>query len=323
LRIDPGLTEGHYALGLYYYWGFRDYTRAIREFSTALDRQPGNAEALSSRAALLRRQGRVAEAAANFARASELDPRSPQLAFYAGTTYGALRNYGDAVRYVERTMALSPRWAGIYADRATFLLARDGDLAAARRSLRDGMALPDAAKILDRLRYQSELFVGYTARDSAVLETRSVDAFRGDTAYFMVWNADWARRHGEPARLRAYADSARTMLERRVAADPNEPGIRMDLASAYALLGRKADALREAARATEILPVSRDAVDGPDLQRDYAFVEMLVGEADDAVRRLAVLLSIPSDVSVNVLRADPTWAPLRSSPAFQRLIRGA
>ena len=33
----------------------------------------------------------------------------------------------------------------------------------------------------------------------------------------------------------------------------------MLLALAYALLGRKADALREAARAAEILPVSRDA----------------------------------------------------------------
>jgi hypothetical protein len=136
----------------------------------------------------------------------------------------------------------------------------------------------------------------------------------------MVWRADWARRQGDAAHTRAYADSARAILERRVAADPGEAGTRMDLASAYALLGRKVDALREAARATETLPVSRDAVDGPDLQKDYAFVEMLVGETDAAVRRLAYLVSIPSDISVNVLRFDPTWDPLRSDRAFQRLV---
>jgi serine/threonine-protein kinase len=322
LRIDPTLPEAHLALGRYYYWGFRDYDRALPEFTAVLDQQPGNTEALTARAAMLRRRGRLTEAIANFARAAELDPRSPQLAFYVGTGYGAARDYAKAVRYLDRTMALNPRWAGIYADRATFLLAGNGDLAAARRSLRDGMALPDAAKILDRLRYQSELFVGYTARDSAVLQSRRVDMFRGDTAYFMVWNADWARRHRETGRARAYADSARTILERRVAADPNEPGVRMDLASAYALLGRKADALREAAKATKILPVSRDAIDGPDLQKDYAFVEMLVGETDAAVRRLAYLLSIPSDVSINVLRVDPTWKSLRQSEAFQRLVAG-
>ena len=320
LRLDPDLPEAHLALGRYYYWGFRDYDRALPEFTAVLDKQPSNDEALTARAAMLRRRGRLTEAVANFARAAELNPRSPQLAFYVGTSHGAARDYAEAVRYLDRTMALSPRWAGIYADRANFLLAWHGDLAAARRSLRDGMALPDAAKILDRLRYQSQMFVGYTARDSAVIESRSVDTFRGDTAYFLVWNADWARRHGDTLHTRLAADSARTILERRVAADPNEPGVRMDLASAYALLGRKADALREAARATEILPVSRDAVDGPDLQEDYAFVEMLVGETDAAVRRLAYLLSISSDISVNALRVDPTWNPLRKSPAFQRLI---
>jgi len=92
------------------------------------------------------------------------------------------------------------------------------------------------------------------------------------------------------------------------------------LGLAYAQLGRKADALREGARAVEILPVSRDAVDGADLQEDFAYVEMLVGNHDAAIRRLAYLLTIPSDVSVPMLRADPTWDPLRSNPTFQRLV---
>jgi hypothetical protein len=110
------------------------------------------------------------------------------------------------------------------------------------------------------------------------------------------------------------------MLERHVATEPGEAGTRMQLAIAYALLGRKGDALREAARATEILPVSRDGNDGADLQEDFAFVETLVGETDSAVKRLGYLLSIPSDVSVNLLRADPMWDPLRGNPGFQRLV---
>jgi serine/threonine-protein kinase len=320
LRIDPDLAEGHLALGIYYYWGHRNYDRALPELSAALDRQPGSGEILAMRAAMLRRRGRLAEAAANFARASDLDPRSPQLAFYVGTTYGSLREYEAAVRYFDRAIALNPRWAGLYADRANFLLSWQGNLAAARRSLRDGMALPDAGKILDRLRYQSGLFIGYTARDSAVVRSLTVDVFRGDTAYFMVWRGDWARRQGDLVRSRVLADSARTILERRVAADPNEAGVRMDLATAYALLGRKDDALREAGRATEMLPVSRDAVDGPDLQEDFAFVETLVGETDAAVTRLAYLLSIPSDISVNLLRVDPTWNALRESARFKQLV---
>src|SRR4029450_9810535 len=110
------------------------------------------------------------------------------------------------------------------------------------------------------------------------------------------------------------------ILERRVAADPAEPRTRMLLALAYALLGRKADALREGRRVGEMLPVSRDALDGADLQDDLAYVETLVGEHDAAIKRIAYLLTIPSEVSVPFLRADPMWAPLRGNPAFQRLL---
>ena len=94
----------------------------------------------------------------------------------------------------------------------------------------------------------------------------------------------------------------------------------MLLALAYAQLGRKADALREATRAAEMLPISRDAWDGADIQEDLAYVETIVGEHDAAIKRLAYLLTIPSELSVPFLRADPMWDPLRSNPAFQRLL---
>jgi hypothetical protein len=51
-----------------------------------------------------------------------------------------------------------------------------------------------------------------------------------------------------------------------------------------------------------------------------AYVELLVGDHDAAIRRLAYLLTIPSDISVPMLRADPMWDPLRNNPRFQRLV---
>ena len=90
----------------------------------------------------------------------------------------------------------------------------------------------------------------------------------------------------------------------------------MHLALAYALLGRKADALREGKRAVDILPVSRDAWDGADLQQDLAFLETLVGEHDAAIKRLAYLLTIPSGLSVPLLRADPMWGSASRQPSL-------
>lgn len=164
------------------------------------------------------------------------------------------------------------------------------------------------------------MLVGVDSLGQAAVRNATVDDFRGDTAQFLVWHVDWAIRHSDAPRGRAYADSARTILERRVTAEPGEYVPRILLAIVYAHLGRKADALREGARAVEILPVSRDANDGADLQLDLAYVETLVGESDAAVKRLAYLLTIPSDISIPLLRVDPMWDPLRRNPRFLQLI---
>ena len=73
----------------------------------------------------------------------------------------------------------------------------------------------------------------------------------------------------------------------------------------------------------EILSVSRDANDGPDLQVDLAHVETLVGESDAAAKRLAYLLTIPSDISVPLLRVASMWDLLRGNPGLQRLFATA
>ena len=320
VQLAPDLPTAHLALGFYYYRGLRDYDRALGEFSAGLKQQPGNSELLMGRAAVLRRQGRFVEAAANFSRAVELDPRSSDATFSVAGTSAALRDYPNAVRYTERTLALSPEWTGVYADLAMYLAAWRGDLTGALRVLDEALARPDGGAIIGRMRFHAGMLIDSDRGDTAVLGKLTPANFNGDTSEFFVWRADWARRHGNQARSLTYADSARMLLERRVAADPAEARTRMSLALANALAGRKSAALREASRAVEILPVSRDAWDGADLQEDLAYVETLVGEHDAAIQRLAYLLTIPSELSLPFLRADPMWDPLRGEPAFQKLV---
>ena len=320
MQLAPDLPEARLAMGMYYYRALRDYDRALDEFSAGLKQQPGNSQLLMGRAAVLRRQGRFVESAANYARAVELDPRSSDASFSLAGTYAALRDYPNAVRYTERTLALSPQWTGVFADHAMYLAAWRGDLTSALRGLDEALARPDGGAIIGRMRFHAGMLIGTDAADTAVLGKLTAGNFNGDTSEFLVWRADWARRRGDQARSLTYADSARTILERRVAADPAEARTRMLLALANALVGRKSVALREASRAVEMLPVSRDAWDGADLQEDLAYVETLVGEHDAAIKRLAYLLTIPSELSAPFLRADPMWAPLRGNPAFQRLL---
>jgi Tfp pilus assembly protein PilF len=76
LRLQPDLPEGHLALGFSYYYGDRNYERALTEFEIAKRDLPNEADAYSAIAAIQRRQGKWTESTANFEKAASLDPKN-------------------------------------------------------------------------------------------------------------------------------------------------------------------------------------------------------------------------------------------------------
>jgi serine/threonine-protein kinase len=63
----------------------------------------------------------------------------------------------------------------------------------------------------------------------------------------------------QPEQARASYEAARAFLERAVKDRPDDWGPRGRLGIAYAGLGRKAEAIREAKHGVELLPISKDA----------------------------------------------------------------
>ena len=47
---------------------------------------------------------------------------------------------------------------------------------------------------------------------------------------------------------------------------------------------------------------------------------MLAGENESAITLLEQVVAAPYPVTRAYLRADPTWAPLRGNPRFERLV---
>jgi hypothetical protein len=90
----------------------------------------------------------------------------------------------------------------------------------------------------------------------------------------------------------------------------------------YVDLGRRAEARREGERAMALRPQSQDAFAGTQYRLNLARILARIGEADAAVDHLAYLLSVPSLVSVPLLRVDHTWDSLRGNPRFERLLAG-
>jgi serine/threonine-protein kinase len=99
------------------------------------------------------------------------------------------------------------------------------------------------------------------------------------------------------------------------------------LSQAYAALGEKHSALKEAERAITLLPSAKDRVDGPAFEENLALIQTIFGENISAISTLTRLLQTPYDgldyysrpITPALLRLDPVWDPLRSDPAFQKL----
>ena len=86
-------------------------------------------------------------------------------------------------------------------------------------------------------------------------------------------------------------------------------------------LGRKEEAIREGQRARELLPISKDAVDGVVVAVNLAQIYAWTGEKDLAVEQLAAALAVPNDYETyGNLRLSPLWDVLRGHPGFEKLV---
>jgi serine/threonine-protein kinase len=124
----------------------------------------------------------------------------------------------------------------------------------------------------------------------------------------------------DEAGARAALLKAKGLLEAQLKQSPDSPDIRIQLAKVLAYLGEKDAALAEARRATDLLPESKDAFGGPEITAGVAEVYCTVGENSLAIELLNGLLGRPSAVTVQGLKVNPVWDPLRNDPQFQALL---
>jgi TolB-like protein/Tfp pilus assembly protein PilF len=323
LRLQPELPEAHVAAGYYHYHGHLDYESALREFNIAAKSRPNDSDILSSIGFVERRLGKWDDARANITKAATLDPRSVETSEEAGLTLMWVRSYPEAEPFLRRPTTLAPDQPTGYGWLAEFYLVWKGDRAATASVIRQGLSAVSPGRLVPELVRWGKTGVLLTAIGEdpglARLLEQPLENF-SDTAGYYEWKTHLAGRSGHLGKQRAYADSASRILEDKVKQRPDEHIFRDRLGIMYALLGRKADAVREGKYAVALRPLSKDALDGATVLQLLAWIYALVGEHELAVEQLKVLLSVPSGVSVARLRSDWTWAPLRGHAGFERLV---
>jgi serine/threonine-protein kinase len=323
LRLQPDLPEAHLALGQIHYWGELDYDAALREFRRAHAGDPGNGDIAWARGLVERRLGHWDRSLADLRRSVELDPRSTIKTMDLFEVHLRRRDYAEAERYLRRALDLEPN-SPAYIYRVLLVVARDGNLEAAADALQEGIrrAGADAMAVwASQFDLGAALWANLDSSAQAAMDRLSFAPFGADSAAYYLARGRAGRYRGDSRTATAYFDSAATVLASGARARPEDPTLHAELGYAYAGLGRRGPAMREAQRAVELRPASKDTWFGVDMVRNLAVVYATLGQADSAVKQLRLLLSVPSWVSVPGLRVDPTWDPIRADPGFQALLK--
>jgi TolB-like protein/Flp pilus assembly protein TadD len=322
LRLQPDLAEGHLALGFSYYYGDRDYERALAEFETAKRGLPNNAQAYLAIGAIQRRQGRWMESTANLEKAASLDPKNLSILVNLAFSYMALRKFDAAETTIDRGIAIAPHSFETVGLKG-FAAVMKGDLASAEKQLSLFAGDPDPSGVITWMRFCVFVLQRKFSDALGVLQKFPGEVLHTETT--APSPKSWLEgivhfEQGDNGLARIEFEQARVVSEKLLSEAPDDPARHAQHGLILAALGRKQEAIAEGKRAVELLPESQDAFDGPGCTSALAQIYAWTGEADEAFRLLDHLLSVPNGVPVPMLKLDPAWDPLRKDPRFQALI---
>jgi serine/threonine protein kinase/Flp pilus assembly protein TadD len=321
LRLQPDAGEAHLALAIYYYNGFRDYGRARSELVIARGALPNDADVFRYTGMIDRREGHWDEATRNLEHALELDPRNFFTLQQLALAYEWQHRYADEARTYDRALSIVPGDPATRINLALVALDWRADIKPFQGTLATLVAEnPGLALDLDSLRPAlCERPPTAATRALANYPPEGVvnNGVNNPRAY---WDGVIARCQGDSVKAQAAFTAARSEVEKIVERQP-------DFAAAFSLLGmidagleRKEEALQQGRHACELLPISKDAIDGTSLAINLAQIYAWTGEKDRAIEQIAAVERVPNALSYGLLKLHPYWDPLHGDPRFEKIV---
>ena len=323
LRLDPEAGEVRLARALHLYRGYRDYDGALAELETVRRLLPNDARALELTGYIQRRQGKWEACLLSLEAARELDPRNFFLLQQTALSYASRRRYQEAKEMYTRALAIHPEDTNTLVGRAGLEIDWRADPQPLHQVL-DSLREKNPAALLEAA--DTWLFNSLAERDAPAAERALAalgDSFFGHNVMHLsraFGEGLVGRMTDDPAKAREAFTAARIAQEALVQAQPDFGPPLAVLALIDAGLGCKEDALREARRAVELLPASKDALNGPLMIEYLAMTAAWVGDKDLACDQLASVAQLPGIVSYGELKLMPEWDPLRGDPRFEAVV---
>jgi TolB-like protein/predicted Ser/Thr protein kinase/Flp pilus assembly protein TadD len=324
-RLRPDAGEAHLARAENFYRGYLDYNGALAELDIARQTLPNDPRIFELEGYIERRRpgGNQEEALRNLERALSLDPRNLLVLQQTAISYDLLRRYRDELAAWDRVLAIEPNDVDTKVARAFVQFDWKADIRPLRQlieeiRLNDPVAIKSVADgwLICALAERNSVAAA-TALEALGEHTFINGAIKLSSTF---GKGVVARMTQDEIKARTAFTTARMEQEKIVQAQPDYGPALGVLGLIDAALGRKAEALREGRRAVELLPVEKDAFDGPRMIVCLAMIATWAGEKDLACKQLAAAAEYPSRLSYGQLKLLPFWDALRGDPRFEKIV---
>ncbi len=322
LALQPDLPQARAVRSIYYSFVVGDHTRALQEAKSGLAHAQ-TAELLTAAISAEEASGEWEAAAADAARATDLDPRNANSLARRSEVALARRDTASARLWAEQALAIAPANL-LYLEQRVMVDVQTGDLAAARREAQRPGAVPDPAAYVSYLATYYDLGWVLDSAQDRLLLSLGVDAFDGDSATKGIVRAEQYHLDGDETNARVAASIAVRNFAKQLESSPSDAQRHLFRGVGLAYLGRNAEALQEGERALAVQPSYRkNQATGPYYDQVLARIYMMAGQQDRAIDLLENVLQRPYYLTRAWLRIDPTFAPLRGNARFDKLVAGA
>ena len=308
------------SIGTFAYYAHRDYEKAAAQYQRLAQLQPNNPVMHSSLGLIRRRQGHWAEALPEMQKAVELDPRNINVLRNLTDMLQHARRWDEVETMQRRLIALLPAQVREELALANFHFLATGSLKEADALL---ARLTPVQREEPSALYFRKLWAidrGDTEEFKRLDRLQPFDAEEEDATQSAANSGTYLWSIGEKAAARERVAPFATEWRHQVETEPGNPIACSNLSFLEFLSGRTDEALKLAAHAMELMPESKDALDG--INYVYFRLEIcgMAGDKDAVLAGLPGLLSKPSNFTVAFVRADPCFAGLKGDPRWEAIL---
>jgi len=322
--LKPGFPDAHYALGLYYYYGYLEYEKALEQLEYALDLNPNNAECIFYIAAVNRRMGNWEKAEEKFLQAWENDPNNSRVLSNLAETYYLLGKYPEALDITNKAISISPEFTNLYRRLIYIYLKWKGDIKEGRKVLEQASYIvhPSSSPVLAEAALMMDIYEGKYQHAIDYLNSLNFEAFEEQFYFypkylFYAFIYDYIADYVKAAQ---YYNLSRLILEDKIKNAPGDSRFYSSLGICYAGLGQKDKAIAAGNKGSELMPIGKEAYKGYYRLVDLAQIYVMLGEYQQAIDQLDFLLSVPGSLSPQLVQLETRWKPLWDLPEFRELI---